>query len=180
MTIPPPDEIEPTALIRATVNGVATTARVPVRRNLCDFLRHDLGLTGTHAGCEQGFCGSCAVVLDGVVVRACLTFAVQIDGATVETIEGATATGRIAALQKAFFERGAAQCGFCTSGMLLAAAELIAANPAPSRAEIRAYLAGNYCRCTGYEAIVDAVAAAADALRAAAPAPRLAAVGSGG
>jgi carbon-monoxide dehydrogenase small subunit len=159
-------EIEPTMLVALTINGASVTARTPVRRNLCDFLRQDLGLTGTHVSCEQGVCGSCAVVVDGVVVRACLTLAVQVNGATVETIEGANASRRIAALQDAFYQRAAAQCGFCTSGMLLTAAELLDRNPSPSRDQIRLYLAGNYCRCTGYEAIIDAVETAAAKLRA--------------
>lgn len=150
-----------TVLITLTVNGEAVSARVPSRRSLIDFLRDDLGLTGGHVGCEHGSCGACTVVLNGMIVRGCLTFAVQAQGQHVETIEGASDSGRIRRLQKAFYEHAALQCGFCTPGMLLTAAELLETNPAPTREEIRAYLAGNYCRCTGYEAIIDAVQAAA-------------------
>ncbi|MBI0537948.1 (2Fe-2S)-binding protein [Roseomonas sp. KE2513] len=157
---------EPTAEIALTLNGEPTRARVPLRQSLVDWLRHGQGLTGSHVGCEHGVCGACHVQVDGRVVRGCLMLAVQADGTRVETIEGATETGRIRALQDAFFNRAALQCGFCTPGMLLQAAELLAANPAPSRAEIREALSGNYCRCTGYHAIVDAVEAAAAALRA--------------
>jgi carbon-monoxide dehydrogenase small subunit len=157
---------EPTADIACTVNGEPLRARVPLRQNLVDWLRHGVGLTGSHVGCEHGVCGACHVQVNGSVVRGCLMLAVQADGATVETIEGATASGRIRALQDAFFARAALQCGFCTPGMLLQAAELLAANPDPSRADIREALSGNYCRCTGYHAIVDAVQAAAAQLRA--------------
>ena len=149
--------------IRALINGQEVRARVPVRKSLVDWLREDRGLTGSHVGCEHGVCGACSVVLDGAVVRGCLTLAVQADGARVETIEGATESGRIAALQEAFYRRAALQCGFCTPGMLLAAAELLEHNPAPSRGEIRDALSGNFCRCTGYHAIVDAVEAASRA-----------------
>jgi carbon-monoxide dehydrogenase small subunit len=147
-----------------TVNGETISANVATRRSLIDFLREDLGLTGGHVGCEHGVCGACTVVLNGRIIRGCLTFAVQARGQHVETIEGATATGRIRHLQTAFYERAAVQCGFCTPGMLLTAAELLEINPAPTRDEIRAHLAGNYCRCTGYQAIVDAVEAAAASL----------------
>ena len=157
---------EPTAEIALTLNGEPTRARVPLRQNLVDWLRHGQGLTGSHVGCEHGVCGACHVQVDGRVVRGCLMLAVQADGARVETIEGATETGSIRALQDAFFNRAALQCGFCTPGMLLQAAELLAANPAPTRTEIREALSGNYCRCTGYHAIVDAVEAAAAVLRA--------------
>jgi aerobic-type carbon monoxide dehydrogenase small subunit (CoxS/CutS family) len=147
--------------IRFTLNGTPAAARVPVRRSLVDALRQDFGHTGSHVGCEHGICGACSVVLDGLVVRGCLVLAVAAEGAAVETIEGASDSGRLARLQQAFYERAALQCGFCTPGMLLSAAELLERNPHPSRAEIRHYLSGNYCRCTGYEAIVDAVEAAA-------------------
>jgi aerobic-type carbon monoxide dehydrogenase small subunit (CoxS/CutS family) len=150
---------EATAAIALTVNGEAVRASVPVRRSLVDFLRHDLGFTGSHVGCEHGVCGACSVVVDGAVVRGCLMLAVQADGKTVETIEGASANGRLKALQDAFFARAALQCGFCTPGMLLTAAELLRNEPRPSRERIRAYLSGNYCRCTGYQAIVDAIEA---------------------
>jgi aerobic-type carbon monoxide dehydrogenase small subunit (CoxS/CutS family) len=142
------------------VNGERVAARVPVRQSLVDWLRDDLMLTGSHVGCEHGVCGACTIVVDGVCVRGCLMLAVQANGSTVETIEGATRSGRLAALQEAFHERAALQCGFCTPGMLLTAAELLAGPSVPDRAAIREALSGNYCRCTGYEAIVDAVAAA--------------------
>ena len=140
------------------VNGEAVTADVEPRQHLADFLRQTLGLTGTHVGCEHGVCGACTVRLNGAIVRACLTLAVQAEGARVETIEGVSATGEIAALQDAFHRRNALQCGFCTPGMLLTAAEWIALGGGPDRAAIRDWLSGNYCRCTGYQAIVDAVA----------------------
>jgi carbon-monoxide dehydrogenase small subunit len=145
--------------IELVLNGRELRSRVPVRKSLVDWLREDQGLTGSHVGCEHGVCGACSVVLDGAVVRGCLTLAVQADGARVETIEGATESGRLAALQEAFYQRAALQCGFCTPGMLLAAAELLAGNPRPSREEIRDALSGNLCRCTGYQAIIDAVEA---------------------
>jgi carbon-monoxide dehydrogenase small subunit len=151
--------MEETVGITLTVNGERVARRVPARVNLVDFLRDELGLTGTRAGCEHGVCGACTVRLDGAIVRACLLFAVQLDGARVETIEGLSENGELAALQAAFFERNALQCGFCTAGMLITAAELVRDNPAASRDEIRDHLAGNYCRCTGYHAIVDAVEA---------------------
>ena len=134
-----------------------------VRRNLVDFLRADLGLTGSHVGCEHGVCGACTILVDGVIVRGCLMLAAQADGCEVETVEGADATGRIAKLQAAFHQRNALQCGFCTPAMLLTAAALLEANPAPTREEIRDQLSGNFCRCTGYQAIIDAVADAAEA-----------------
>ena len=143
--------------ITLTVNGEAVTAEVAPRQHLADFLRETLGLTGTHIGCEHGVCGACGVRLDGIVVRACLTLAVQADGARVETIEGVSDSGEIADLQAAFEKRNALQCGYCTPAMLLGAQELLRENPAPSRGEIRDHLSGNYCRCTGYQAIVDAV-----------------------
>ncbi len=143
--------------ITVTVNGERVTRRVEARQHLIDFLRSELELTGSHVGCEHGVCGACTVRVDGQIVRGCLMFAVQADGARVETIEGLTDSGEIADLQKAFVERNALQCGYCTPGMLITAAELLRDNPAATRAEIRAYLSGNYCRCTGYHAIVDAV-----------------------
>lgn len=147
--------------IEVHVNDETVSARVPVRQSLVDWLRDDLGLTGTHVGCEHGVCGACTIVVDGVCVRGCLMLAVQANGLSVETIEGATRSGRLSALQEAFHERAALQCGFCTPGMLLTAAELISGSEAPDRNTIRDALSGNYCRCTGYEAIVDAVAALA-------------------
>lgn len=143
--------------ITLTLNGAATTLDVDPRTHLADALRA-LGLTGTHLGCEHGVCGACTVVLDGRIVRGCLTLAVQADGATVETIEGATASGRLKPLQDAFHRRNALQCGFCTPGMLLTAADYLDQGGTDDRTAIRAALSGNYCRCTGYQSIVDAVA----------------------
>ncbi|MEO1223709.1 MAG: (2Fe-2S)-binding protein [Pseudomonadota bacterium] len=143
--------------ISLTVNGEPVEERVPARLSLVDFLRTRLGLTGSHVGCEHGVCGACTVRLDGAIVRGCLTLAVQADGAVVETIEGVSDTGDIADLQQAFVQHAALQCGFCTPAMLLTAAELIANHPDVDREEIRAFISGNYCRCTGYQAIVDAV-----------------------
>jgi aerobic-type carbon monoxide dehydrogenase small subunit (CoxS/CutS family) len=140
-----------------TVNGERVARRVEPRMHLIDFLRLDLGLMGSHAGCEHGLCGACTVRIDGKIVRGCLVLAASLDGAAVETIEGVSDAGEIRDLQDAFIERNACQCGYCTPGMLLTAADLLAANPRPSRAEIREHLSGNYCRCTGYHAIVDAV-----------------------
>jgi len=142
-----------TRRIALTVNGETVEREVPVRQNLVDFLRHDLGFTGSHVGCEQGACGACTVVLDDQTVRGCLVLAVQADGATVETIEGVPLDD----LRSAFHRLNALQCGFCTPGMLLSARELLRDNPNPSRQQIRDYLSGNFCRCTGYQAIVDAV-----------------------
>lgn len=155
--------------ITVTVNDERASRRVPARRSLVDFLRQDLGLTGSHVGCEHGVCGACTVRLDGVIVRGCLTLAVQADGLEVETIEGVSDTGEIADLQDAFIERNALQCGFCTPGMLLTAAELLAREPMPDRERIREFLSGNYCRCTGYQAIVDAVETTAKARQGAGP-----------
>lgn len=148
---------EETAQITVTVNGEPVTRTVPVRQHLVDFLRTDLGLTGSHLGCEHGVCGACSVRVDGRVVRGCLMLAVQADGAEVVTIEGLTDTGEIADLQEAFVARNALQCGFCTPGMLMMAAELLAEKQPKSREEIRTFLSGNYCRCTGFQAIVDAI-----------------------
>jgi carbon-monoxide dehydrogenase small subunit len=147
--------------IALTVNGERVARRIEARRHLIDFLRLDLGLMGAHAGCEHGFCGACTVRVDGAIVRGCLVLTASLDGAQVETIEGASDSGEIRDLQEAFIARNAAQCGYCTPGMLLTAADLLKANPGPTREEIREHLSGNYCRCTGYHAIVDAVAAAA-------------------
>ena len=140
-----------------TVNGAQVTRRIPARMNLVDFLRDELGLTGSHVGCEHGVCGACTVRVDGAIVRGCLMLAVQANGCKVETIEGLSDSGELAKLQKAFHERNALQCGFCTPGMLLAARDLLKHNPRPDRAQIRAHISGNYCRCTGYQAIVDAI-----------------------
>ncbi len=139
------------------VNGDDVRERVEVRKTLVDFLRDNLGLTGSHVGCEHGVCGACTVLINGEVVRGCLTLAVQCDGAVVETIEGISDSGRIADLQEAFQRRNALQCGFCTPGMLIGAQALLAGGGTPSRDTIRDHLSGNYCRCTGYQAIVDAI-----------------------
>ena len=149
--------------ITLTVNGETVSETVDARKTLVDFLRDDLVLTGSHVGCEHGVCGACTVRLDGVIVRGCLTLAAQCDGATVETIEGVSDTGEIADLQKAFEQRNALQCGFCTPGMLLTAQELLQRGGVPSREQIREQISGNYCRCTGYHAIVDAIEAVAQA-----------------
>jgi carbon-monoxide dehydrogenase small subunit len=151
--------------ITLTVNGERISRRVEARRHLIDLLRLDLGLMGAHAGCEHGFCGACTVRVDGAIVRGCLVLAASLDGARVETIEGVSDSGEIRDLQAAFVARNAAQCGYCTPAMLLTAAELLGQNPSPTRAEIREHLSGNYCRCTGYHAIVDAVEATAAARR---------------
>jgi carbon-monoxide dehydrogenase small subunit len=145
------------------VNGETVRATVDARKTLVDFLRDDLGLTGSHIGCEHGVCGACTVRVDGAIVRGCLMLAVQCDGVRVETIEGISDSGEIADLQEIFQRRNALQCGYCTPGVLLAAQELLANGGVPSREAIREHLSGNYCRCTGYQAIVDAVEAAARA-----------------
>ena len=148
---------EELALINLTVNGEAISRAVPVRQHLVDFLRIELELTGSHLGCEHGICGACSVRVDGAVVRGCLMLAVQADGAEVVTIEGLTETGEIADLQENFVTRNALQCGFCTPGMLMTAAELLAERESMNRQEIREFMSGNFCRCTGYQAIVDAI-----------------------
>ena len=139
------------------VNGTTVTRRIAARQHLIDFLREELGLTGSHVGCEHGVCGACTVRVDGKIVRGCLMLAVQADGRRIDTIEGLSDSGEIAALQQAFHERNALQCGYCTPGMLIAAQDLIANRPDATREQIREHLSGNYCRCTGYQAIVDAV-----------------------
>lgn len=153
MTAHFPDRID----IALTVNGEQVEARVPAGRHLVDFLRLDLGLTGAHASCEHGVCGACTVRVDGQAVRGCLMLAVQADGAEVWTIEGLSDNGSVSGLQAAFVARNALQCGFCPPGMLVAAQDLLSRQPQPSRHENREHLSGNYCRCTGYEAIVDAI-----------------------
>jgi len=160
--------MERTLDISLRVNGETVRERVEARKTLVDFLREDLGLTGSHIGCEQGVCGACKVLVDNEVVRGCLVLAVQCDGADVETIEGISDSGAIADLQMAFQQRNALQCGFCTPGMLLGAQELLLRGGVPSRDAIREHLSGNYCRCTGYQAIVDAIESIARA-RAKAP-----------
>ncbi len=151
--------------IRLTVNGRVVEREISARRSLADFLREDLGLTGTHVGCEHGVCGACTVFVDGESARSCLVFAVQLDGATVTTIEGLTPPEGLSPLQQAFCATHAMQCGFCTPGMIVTATELLASNPAPSPEEIREALAGQFCMCTGYVNIVRAVAQAAVVLR---------------
>jgi aerobic-type carbon monoxide dehydrogenase small subunit (CoxS/CutS family) len=141
------------------LNGKPLKRRVKARRHLADFLRQDMELTGTHLGCEHGICGACTVMIDGRTARGCLTLAAQISGKSVETIEGLTESGKLSQLQSEFIARNAAQCGFCSSGMLLTAYELVASGRKMSRAEIREFISGNMCRCTGYHAIVDAVEA---------------------
>ena len=149
--------------ITLSVNGETVAETVDARKTLVDFLRDDLVLTGSHVGCEHGVCGACTVRVDGVIVRGCLMLAAQCDGATVETIEGVSDAGEIADLQKAFEQRNALQCGFCTPGMLLTAQELLRGGGVPSREQIREQISGNYCRCTGYHAIVDAIESVAEA-----------------
>ena len=149
-----------TTPISLTVNGVPVRREVEARTHLIDFLRDGLGLTGSHVGCEHGVCGACTVRVDGLAVRGCLVLAAQLDGSVVETVEGMTETGALARLQAEFHARNALQCGFCTAGMLIAAHELLSHTPHPDRTTIREQMSGNYCRCTGYQAIVDAIEAA--------------------
>jgi carbon-monoxide dehydrogenase small subunit len=143
--------------ISLEVNGERVEAHVLPRLNLADFLREHLKLTGTHVGCEHGVCGACTVRVNGEIVRSCLMPAVQSHGASVETIEGLSDSGEIADLQAAFRDRNALQCGFCTPAMLMAAQDLLKQHTDPDREQIREHLSGNYCRCTGYQAIIDAV-----------------------
>jgi len=143
--------------ITLTVNGTQVSRRVAARQHLVDFLRDELGLTGSHVGCEHGVCGACTVRVDGEIVRGCLMLAVQANGCRVDTIEGLSDSKELARLQKAFHEKNALQCGFCTPGMLMAAQDLILQGKRFSREEIRSHISGNYCRCTGYQAIVDAI-----------------------
>ncbi|TMH85883.1 MAG: (2Fe-2S)-binding protein [Betaproteobacteria bacterium] len=140
-----------------TVNGSPVRRRIPARQHLVDFLREELGLTGSHIGCEHGVCGACTVRVDGDIVRGCLMLAVQANGCKVDTIEGLSDSGELEALQKAFHEKNALQCGFCTPGMLMAAQDLVVQKRRCSREEIKRHISGNYCRCTGYQAIVDAI-----------------------
>ena len=147
------DEID----ITLTVNGERVRARVEPRKHLVDFLRQDLGLMGSHIGCEHGVCGACTLRVDGDIVRGCLVLAASLDGAAVETIEGISDSGEIRDLQDAFIARNAAQCGYCTPGMLMAALELVEQQPDAEREQVREWMSGNYCRCTGYHAIVDAI-----------------------
>ena len=143
--------------LAVTVNGVSWTGSVPVRLTLADLLRERLRLTGTHVGCEQGVCGACTVLVDGMAVRSCLMLAVQADGAEVTTVEGLGVPARLSALQDAFLRHAAFQCGFCTPGFLMAAAEIVGSGERYTRDELRELLIGHVCRCTGYEPIVEAV-----------------------
>jgi aerobic carbon-monoxide dehydrogenase small subunit len=149
--------MEQALVITLTVNGTQVTRSVQPRQHLVDFLRDELGLTGSHIGCEHGVCGACTLRVDGDIVRGCLMLAVQANGCRVETIEGLSDSKELAKLQKAFHEKNALQCGFCTPGMLMAAQDLLRLNKKPTREEIRSHISGNYCRCTGYQAIVDAI-----------------------
>ena len=154
--------------ITLTVNGVVRQARVPARRLLSDCLRHDLGLTGTHVGCEHGVCGACTVRIDGVAARSCLTLAVQVDGRRVDTVEGlAGGKDALSDLHEAFRRNHALQCGFCTAGILMSCADYLERKPDPSEEEVRDMLSGHLCRCTGYTNIVKAVLETAAARRAA-------------
>jgi carbon-monoxide dehydrogenase small subunit len=143
--------------ITLTVNGTRVARRVAPRVHLVDFLRDELGLTGSHIGCEHGVCGACTVRVNGEIVRGCLMLAVQADGCRVDTVEGLSDSKELAKLQRAFHEHNALQCGFCTPGMLMAAQDLLSQKKVFTREEIRAHISGNYCRCTGYQAIVDAI-----------------------
>jgi carbon-monoxide dehydrogenase small subunit len=159
--------------LRVTVNGVTYERSVEPRLLLSDFLRHELGLTGTHVGCEHGVCGMCTILLDGRSARSCLAFAVQADGCQIRTVEGLGTVDGLHAIQEAFWEKHGLQCGYCTPAMLMTAVELIEANPNPSRDEIREAVSGNLCRCTGYQTIVEAVELAAQRLAVAtAPIPQ--------
>jgi aerobic carbon-monoxide dehydrogenase small subunit len=150
---------EPNVVVTASVNGTTVTEQVPARLSAADFLRHRLGLTGTHVGCEQGVCGMCTVLVDGEAVKSCLMLAAQLDGCRVETVESLASGGALSPLQECFKAGHALQCGFCTPGFLMTATALAAGGPKRSRTEIREELSGVLCRCTGYEFIVDAVEA---------------------
>ena len=156
----------PTRRVRVEINGQTIVRDVECRKHLTDFLREDCGLKGSHLGCEHGVCGACSVRVDGEVVRGCLVLAAQADGSRVETVETATPSPRLKALQDAFVEHNALQCGYCTPGMLMSALDLVERRPEADREAVRAWMSGNYCRCTGYHAIVDAVCAVLDQQRA--------------
>ncbi len=155
--------MDPLYPISFTLNGREVAQEVSTRTTLADLLRHQIGLTATHVGCEQGSCGACSLMVDGRMIRSCLVFAIQLDGAAVETAEGFAGDPKMDALRKAFADRNALQCGFCTSGMLVAARDLLNRENAPDRNVIREFISGNFCRCTGYEAIVDAISQVANA-----------------
>jgi len=154
--------------VTMTVNGMHYSRAVEPRRLLSDFIRHDLGLTGTHVGCEHGVCGMCTVLIDGQTARSCLTLAVQADGAEITTVEALGTPAKLHPLQQAFWEKHGLQCGYCTPAMLLTAVELLNSNPDPTRSEISEALSAVLCRCTGYQTIVDAVESAAGAMKGAA------------
>jgi aerobic-type carbon monoxide dehydrogenase small subunit (CoxS/CutS family) len=154
-----------TRKISLRVNARTVEATVDVRTNLADFLRQQLGLTGTHLGCEHGVCGACTIIVDGAPLRACLMLAVQADGAEVETVESLGTPESLSELQRAFNLHHALQCGFCTPGMLMTLEALLRVQPSPTRDEVREVLSGNLCRCTGYQGIVDAALDAATARR---------------
>jgi len=154
-----------TCTIRLTVNGEPRVADVEPRRLLVDFLREDLGLTGAHIGCEQGVCGTCTVLVNGASIRSCIVFAVQADGAEVSTVEGLASGGELHPLQDEFSDKQGLQCGYCTPGMLMRAQEILAQNPDPTAEQVRAAIASNLCRCTGYQFITEAVLAAAARMR---------------
>ena len=155
--------MDPLYPIAFTLNGREVRQEVSTRTTLVDLLRHQIGLTATHVGCEQGSCGACSLMVDKRMIRSCLVFAIQLDGAVVETAEGFAGDPKMDALRKAFADRNALQCGFCTSGMLVAAWDLLNRDETPSREIIREFISGNFCRCTGYEAIVDAISHVAEA-----------------
>ena len=150
--------------ITVTINGEKQTRTVEARTLLVHFIRENLGLTGTHIGCDTTSCGACTISLDGEAVKSCTVFAVQADGATIETVEGLAAGGALHPLQEGFWEKHGLQCGFCTPGMLMSARALLARNPHPTESEIRHGISGNLCRCTGYNKIVEAIQYAADKL----------------
>ena len=152
--------------VSVSVNGTLHMRTVPVRLTLADFLRHELGLTGTHVGCEHGVCGACTVLLDGRSARACLTLAVQADGAEVTTVEGLARGESLSPLQQAFMDHHGLQCGFCTPGFLMTLVPFLEENPNPTEEQAREAISGNICRCTGYQHIVDAVLLAAEKMRA--------------
>jgi carbon-monoxide dehydrogenase small subunit len=151
--------------MHVTVNGEAVTREVDARTLLVHFIREELRLTGTHVGCDTTSCGACTVLLDGVAVKSCTLFAVQADGASLETIEGVARDGQLHPLQQGFWDRHGLQCGFCTPGMIMSAKYLLSRNPDPTEQEIREGISGNLCRCTGYNKIVEAIQQAAAALR---------------
>jgi aerobic-type carbon monoxide dehydrogenase small subunit (CoxS/CutS family) len=163
MSQPAPDDV---VTVRVTVNGVAHEGRCPARKLLVDFLREDLGLTGTHVGCEHGICGACTILVNGEAARSCLMLAAQADGAELTTIEGLMRDGQLHPLQAAFRDHHGLQCGFCTPGMLMTALDFLRVNPDPTEEEIREALSAVLCRCTGYQGIIEAVRAAAPAVRA--------------